>query len=130
MGSALAALSALLLPAGQMPKVAGPCGRALCYCAPQIEPAPAALLEAPKSCEHCPAPVRAAVRQALTLSQPIFSATESSGISFQPVFSGLDLPNRQAALLIIASESAAPASGALFPLATAVLDIDTPPPRA
>jgi hypothetical protein len=122
----LAALSAVLLPAGQMPKVAGPCGRALCECPAQVVPTSA---ENVPTCHDCSATKNVAVRKVLTLSQTSVSATESSGLAFQFVFSGMFLPQRN----VVTCDSfckKTPACGELFSIAAATFDIDVPPPRA
>jgi hypothetical protein len=109
---------AALLPAGQLPRLAGPCGRSLCEC-------PVALV-APAS--DCSMPCHATAPQVLTLSGELLSAG-SPGIAFQTITPNLEAPS-QSIIPVDPTVAAVPLpSDGVNLLVSIARDIPTPPPR-
>jgi hypothetical protein len=88
----VAALVLAVLPLGQMPKVAGPCGRTLCLC---IERA----ATVKKTCEMCPItqqPIkktakRAVARWVFVETAETQARAAETGLAFYPVFNALGM---------------------------------------
>jgi hypothetical protein len=119
----IATLGVAVLPNGQLPKVAGPCGRALCFCPPELP----ANGNPWSSCQKCKP---SAARSVLTLGSSVISGVELPGAAFQFVFDA-GLPPAVGFRFVASLESNAliPAASVIVPgsLSTEIL---TPPPRA
>jgi hypothetical protein len=116
-----ATLGVAVLPNGQLPKIAGPCGRALCNCAPVVEPFTAV----PNgSCHACRAP------RVLTLGGPLISGADAAGSAFQIMIDGaIGAPVTQAFLESV-DDSQEAIRHRTFAVKHYSFDVPTPPPRA
>jgi hypothetical protein len=115
-----ATLALVLLPAGQLPRIAGPCGKALCEC-----PADVQTHSACKAQDHS----EDAPKQVLTFGPSMFSS-EAPGWVLQDVFSGLLVPQT---INIDLQEINQPDSIAVSKFSTLPshpAEVSEPPPRA
>ncbi len=115
-------LVSALLPLGQMPKKAGPCGRELCECVVQ-QPLKTACSE------RADCPFRAPEPE-WVFDGPTFSASVPATILIT-VLSDFKTPELVRAPVLSVQDAACDAPrSALFYLATITDEISTPPPRA
>ncbi len=118
----LALLGLALLPNGQLPKMAGPCGRELCNCPPETAPS-----QEEDSCcackSHHPVP-------RLTLGTISLSAALPPGLAFQTLIDCALLPTQSTLQVAPAPLSAHIRLGKAFALHEFISEIHTPPPRA
>lgn len=114
----IATLAVALLPNGQVPKVSGPCGRALCNCPLEVT--------STRNCANC-APARP--RTELTLGASVLSCADAPGLAMQYVFDA-GLPPRMAVHIVACSATPLriPARNVRVPASIAT-EILTPPPR-
>lgn len=120
----IATLGVSVLPNGQLPKVAGPCGRALCNCAA----VDCGIIDTDTL--HCKNHRKFSSIRVVTLGASIFSGVEAPGIAFQAMFDVAVAPNRYS-LLSTATEQTEPrivSSG--FALLASSFELITPPPRS
>jgi hypothetical protein len=128
----LAALVLAILPLGQMPKVAGPCGRTLCLC---IEPT----ANVKHACALCPItqePVQKKTRPAVArwvftdFAETQVRAAET-GLAFYPVFNALGVAQKIDVDVTLADEvrSSAFDAAALW-CDSLARDFFAPPPKA
>ncbi len=117
-----AALLGALLPAGQMPKLAGPCGKALCECPAEELPVAAC------SDDAC---LKQEARPVWTL-QPDFQYhnAPTPGLAFHVVFCAQEIPVSADPFALAAALEAAPRASGGFALLESFREIFTPPPRA
>lgn len=128
----VAAVVLAVLPLGQMPKVAGPCGRTLCLC---IERATVTK----QTCELCPItqePIkrtekRAEARWVFVDTVETQARAAESGLAFYPVFNALGIVQKidVNAMLAVAGRSSAFDGSALW-YDSLARDIFAPPPKA
>ena len=108
------------LPGGFLPKLAGPCGRALCNCAADIC--------ADANLEHCSKNSHT-TECSVVLSACSINNAEAPGSAVQLIFSGLLAPQRNIATPeafdLVREQPFAPA----FALSNSFGEIQTPPPR-
>lgn len=117
---ALAATLVLsLLPAGQAPKIAGPCGKALCHC-------PAQVVEECGGGECHLAPVS----QVLSFAPALTPGSEAPAIAWSSVFSAILTPAKIRPPAGVQGTSCEVPDGSAFALSEISLDLSTPPPRA
>jgi hypothetical protein len=107
-----------VLPNGQLPKIAGPCGRALCNCAPEIVRDPVQ-----RSCKRC-AP------RLLTLGSAFISAADAPGLAFQVLVDGAVLAEITQAVIEPVKIVQPPILARVFSAKICSYDVPTPPPRA
>jgi hypothetical protein len=128
----VAALVLAVLPLGQMPKVAGPCGRTLCLC---IEPAK---LDH-KSCELCPItqePMKCSktttpAKSRLVLTDSPLMLAGEPVLAFYPVFNVLGIVEKTVfAVLPDEAMQASAFDRSALCSDSRVRDIHAPPPKA
>lgn len=111
-----------VLPLGQMPKIAGSCGKALCLCVETAHPS---------TCHVCPItqePVKAKARWILVDSQ--LKAGEP-GLAFHPVFSALGTIPADRFICLQTEQTRSNAfDSTAFWLSSTAREIHAPPPRA
>jgi hypothetical protein len=116
------AVAMMLLPAGLLPRKAGPCGQNLCLCAPILVQQPASDCACEKTQSQRPEARWVWVTDA-SLHAPI------SATVYSVVFNSLELPESVA----LVSLSAAMPSDSNYPecqsYSTCSLEIQTPPPK-
>ena len=119
----VATLSVSLLPNGQVPKIAGPCGRSLCNCPLEVERViPDAVC---KKCVEQLIPSRV-----LTLGPSLFTGTEAPGLAFQSVFDCAETPLQTAVVPQHDDQASGRINAVQFSISQTVFEIPTPPPRA
>jgi hypothetical protein len=116
-GMALCAMLVLaLLPSGQIPKIAGPCGRALCNCP----------IELSTHCSDCP---HARHSNVLTFSSTTIRGADAPGMAFQLAIGAAVTPAKSQ-IIPIGCESEKPSFSYAVAVPSFSADIPTPPPRA
>lgn len=128
----VAAVVLAVLPLGQMPKVAGPCGRTLCLC---IEPVKAEHA----TCELCPItqePVKSAKKTKPAEGRWVFTDTPlmlagEPTLAFYPVFNVLGVVEKsELNLLAVEALTISAFDGSALCSGSTVRDIHAPPPKA
>jgi hypothetical protein len=126
-GGALALFATLgvaLLPAGALPKVAGPCGQPLCYCPPETT-AP----QHEAACRCSTGDIKPPAAR-LTLGESVISRAEAPSLAFQIVFPGLLAPQNVLLLVADAQDDSESPQTRFAAITAAPIEVPCPPPRA
>ncbi len=118
----IATLGVALLPAGQLPRLAGRCGRALCNCPLEVVP------QSNPSCRTCSVTLQAP--RVITLGSSELSNVDEPGLAFQLALDAAFLLPESVKFHTEARDSLTLPVAAEFALNLSTFDIPTPPPRA
>ena len=117
-----ASLTLAILPCGQMPKVAGPCGQALCNCPIELSLG----REAQNHCAACPKTPGSVV----TLISNSCSGANGPGLAFQLAIGAAETTVKTGIPEIATGEMLRPDFDYSIDISEISSDIPTPPPRA
>lgn len=118
----LASLALAILPSGQIPKVAGPCGQALCNC-------PIELTVERNFDKHCVSCSKGPV-SVVTLVSLAVSGADAPGLAFQLAVGAVEAPSKVNVPIAHANRIERATFCYEFAVSETSTDIPTPPPRA